>query len=136
VRKEVIMMKELDNIKQLNERREVLEKELKDIVTEIVLYNLKNELQKPLSDAGIEVTSIEWDFYPESDDEGGSIYYPSGLEINTVDNKDLEGVTIKEVYYGDEYDTDVDEFIREKLSYYSSDLYDYDIYEIVFKEED
>ena len=130
------MMKELDNIKQLNERREVLEKELKDIVTEIVLYNLKNELQKPLSDAGIEVTSIEWDFYPESDDEGGSIYYPSGLEINTVDNKDLEGVTIKEVYYGDEYDTDVDEFIREKLSYYSSDLYDYDIYEIVFKEED
>lgn len=129
-------MKELDNIKQLNERREVLEKELKDIVTEIVLYNLKNELQKPLSDAGIEVTSIEWDFYPESDDEGGSIYYPSGLEINTVDNKDLEGVTIKEVYYGDEYDTDVDEFIREKLSYYSSDLYDYDIYEIVFKEED
>lgn len=127
-------MKELTHIEQLKIMRTELESQTKKVVTEIVMHELKEALEEPLKEAGIEVTSISWDFYPESDDEGGANYYPEGVEIFTVGGIDLEGIIIKEKskYSDTVYETDVEEWIREQLSNYSSDLYDYDIYEIVF----
>lgn len=125
-------MKELTHIESLKMMREELEKQTKEVVTEIVLHELKEVLEAPLKEAGIEVTKITWDFYPESDDEGGSNYYPEGVVISTVDDVDLDGIIITEVLSYGTYDREVEDFVREKLCDYSSDLYDYDIYEIVF----
>lgn len=127
-------MSELTNIEQLKIKRKELENEAKKVVTEIVMYELKEALETPLKEAGIEVTSIAWDFYPESDDEGGSVYYPEGVEIFTVGGVDLDEIVVKEKSKYNEiiYETSVEDYVREKLCDCSSDLYDYDIYEIVF----
>lgn len=123
-------------IKGLNARRRTLESALKEVVSQIVEIEIKESIQEPLKKAGIEVVRISWEFYPESDDEGGSNYYPEGIEIFNVDGvldeDDLDGITIHEVRSYGEYDTEILEYVHEKIMDYSSDLYDYDINEILF----
>lgn len=124
-----------DNLK---ERRSLLEAELKKTVVAQVEAELKEKLEIALSQTEIKITKISWDFYPESDDEGGSVYYPEGVSIYNedgyMDDEDFEGIEIKEKskYSDTVYSYDVYDYVRDTVSEFSSDLYDYDIYEILF----
>ena len=134
-------------VDDLVERRKVLEEELKKTVVETVFTKLKNELETPLKEAGVgNLTSISWEYYPESDDEGGSIYYPNYIQVfvdgealENIDNEDDEQERIfikhKPSWSKSIYEESIEEFIMGVLCDYRSDLYDYDIEEITFEEE-
>lgn len=125
-------------IERLNERRKTLESGLKEVVSQIVEIEIKESIQEPLKTAGIKVVKIAWEFYPESDDEGGTNYYPEHVQVFNVDGgideDDLDGIMIKDVRSYGTYDTEVLEFIHDILCNHSSDLYDCDIEEIIFEE--
>ena len=134
-------------VDDLVERRKVLEEELKKTVVETVFTKLKNELETPLKEAGVgNLTSISWEYYPESDDEGGSVYYPNYIQVfvdgealENIDNEDDEQERIfikhKPSWGKSVYEESIEEFITGVLCDYRSDLYDYDIEEITFEEE-
>ena len=126
-------------VEDLQARREELQKELKLVLQELSSIKITEEalsqLGGGLNDLPFTQLNLEWDFYPESDDEGGSIYYPTGLSISH--NGKLEGygvddiedfpVKVKSRYSDTIYDYELRDVLMEILCDYSSDLYEYDV---------
>lgn len=122
-------------VNDLKQRREMLEKELKKTVVKMVTMDIKKEIRDSFKDKGVTIKDVSWDFYPESDDEGGAYYYTEGLSITTVEDFDADEFKLEIEHYGTIYEESVQEIIRDILNESSSDLYEYDIYEIDFEEE-
>lgn len=119
----------------LQERRSILEKELSNVVQNIVHKSLAisiKELCKEFKITG-SLAVLEWDFYPESDDEGGSIQYPTGIYF-TVDgrNVDMEEHLTTKIYNWseEEYEQSLDEEVRELLHEWKYDLFDHSIFNV------
>lgn len=121
-------------VDDLQKRREKLEEALKETVTEMVTKDIKDAISTSLENANIKITDISWDFYPESDDEGGSVYYPEGLLISTEEDIDPDDfiIKVKSKYSDAVYEEALRDVVMEILCDNSSDLYDFDIYEIEF----
>lgn len=119
-------------IPSLSERRQNLQKELAQVVTEICLTDIEREVVNVIEEykLKIEVEDMSWEFYPESDDEGGAYYFVEGLNISIADGQDADEVTLI-TEWGIE--ASLTEYIREILNEYSDDLYQYDVSSIVFR---
>lgn len=125
------------SVDNLRERRSQLQVELNKTVTELVMTGLKESVNQLFALAGITTaTSIEWDFYPESDDEGGSDWYVTDISVSFDDESediDLEEVTVQRESWrkdGTFYEYSVYDELRDIMSEFSGDLYDQDITEI------
>lgn len=131
-------------VEDLKARRELLEEELSLVVSELASMRITDEVLSQLS-SGLNLPftqlNLEWDFYPESDDEGGTDYYPSDLNIETdIHNGDLEKfevddiddfpIKVKSKYSEDIYEYTLREILMEVLCDFSSDLYDYNVHSI------
>lgn len=120
-------------IPDLYERRDSLEKELKEVVVEICLIDIEKDITNLIKEheLGIEVEDISWEFYPENNDEGGAYYFVEGLHINLTNNEEADEVIIQNSW-GSETLTEI---IRETLNEYSEDLYEYGVHNIIFRGE-
>lgn len=119
-------------------RREQLQAELKKTVIELVTTGVKEMLKDELVKFGVDpskVESVSWDFYYESDDEGGTNPYLESLNINMVDGEeelDMDELTTEKKYSwsGNTYEANLREELYELFHDFSDDLHRYDIYEI------
>lgn len=119
----------------LRERRRQLQAELNKTVTELVTASLRQSVKELFALAGItNATGLNWDFYPESDDEGGSVWYVDYVNASFEGEEvDLEEVTVQRESWrkdGTFYEYSVYDELRDIMSEFSSDLYDQDITEI------
>ncbi|AGI11837.1 hypothetical protein X915_gp183 [Bacillus phage vB_BanS-Tsamsa] len=121
----------------LQERRMQLRNELNKTITEIVTTSLRESVRDLFNEVGIEgVESLNWDFYPESDDEGGSVWYVDYVGVSFkegVEKVDLEEVTFQKESWrkdGTFWEANLMEELREIMCEFSRDLYDQDITEI------
>lgn len=132
-------------VEDLKARREILEEELSLVVSKLASVKITKEvlsqLKTGLNDLPFTQLNLEWDFYPESDDEGGSVYYPSDLNIETdihnealekfgVDEIDDFPIKVKSNYSEQIYDYNLRDVLMEILCDYSSDLYEYNVHSI------
>lgn len=119
----------------LRERRRQLQAELNKTITELVTAGLRQSVKELFETAGItNAVSLNWDFYPESDDEGGSVWYVDYVSV-TFDGEeiDLEEATVKRESWrkdGTFYEYSVYDELRDIMSEFSGDLYDQDIYDV------
>lgn len=121
----------------LAERKKQLRDELRKTVTELVSTTLKVSINDLLKEAKVEgVHSVEWDFHPESDDEGGTDWWIEYVTVTFEDDDmevDLDEVTFQKESWrkdGTFWEANLAEELRETISEYRSDLYNYDITEI------
>lgn len=112
----------------LSERRLILRSELNAVIEAQVTAYLSRALKDELNQAGFTegTATLEWDFYGEYDDEGGTDYYPSDLSL--VVNG--ESVDMYEVAY-----THTTTYSDGTTRSYKSELRD-QIYDIVCGEHD
>jgi hypothetical protein len=119
----------------LIERRQVLEKALASVVTEVCFTGLREELIKLFEEYKVEPKPdhVEWSFSGEYDDEGGTTYYPTGVQINANgDEIECKELTInkKSKWSDTYYDNELGEEILEIICDYREDLYEHGIEEI------
>lgn len=125
------------SIPTLLERRYTLEKELGKVVERIVTISIIEDVngllqEENLKKKELKIKSISWDFYPESDDEGGSVYYPEGVTVELESGEEANEIIVDEQKYRGESLTDM---IHEFIIEYSEDLYECDIYNLDFEKE-
>lgn len=119
----------------LSERRSLLQKELSKVVQEQIETSMKNDIRELFNQYGIngKTVDIDWEFHPESDDEGGTIWFPSYINVS-VDGKtiDTEEYTTKRKsnWSDDIYEYYLGEDISEMIHDWREDLYDNGIDEI------
>lgn len=128
-------------VDDLKQRRELLEDELKKTIVELVTTDLKSKLSTEFDKLDLgKLTSASWEFHGEYDDEGGTAYYPSYIQLSNEEGSiDYEDEPYNEIVikqkskYSDYvYEYDIAEFLSDVLHEYSSELYDYGIEEILF----
>ena len=80
-----------DKVKGLEAVIKEIKEELTSKIAELVSLKSQEVVSTLLSSYGItgKVAELEWEFYPEGDDEGGTVYYPEGLSL-TVDGEDID----------------------------------------------
>ena len=116
----------------LKERRMVLEEELKNTVSEQIAITLTDKANGLFEQYGIkgETAKITWEFHPESDDEGGTDWWASYVQL-FVDGERIETeekiVNRKSSYSDRYYDCALSDELSELINDHSSDLYQYDI---------
>ncbi|MGE6627889.1 hypothetical protein [Bacillus pumilus] len=122
-------------VDDLSVRRKQLEEELRKTVVELLFFNLKKNIKAVISDFEIDqvVSSVKFDFYYESDDEGGQDPYLTDYRIigedgSEIDIDDLE----KEVQWGGTTYTETlkDQLDEKAFEGYVDDLHNYNITEI------
>lgn len=121
-------------VEDLKERRRILEAELSKVVVEIVTTDIKSQLNEELAKSPVKISRLSWDFYPESDDEGGSDWYVCDLSAydENGDYIETEEIEIEKISYdGKPYMYNLRDVLSDFMSDYSSDLYDEDITEII-----
>lgn len=125
-------------VDDLKERRKLLESELEKVIVKDITTELKEVIGDVLKKTDIKLERVSWEFHPESDDEGGVDYWPSYVqvfastgEIEEDSDESIE-IKVKSEYSDYVYTYDLFEFITEQLHEHSSDLYEYDIEEILF----
>jgi hypothetical protein len=122
----------------LKARRGQLERELSIVIEEIVTTEIKEEISKAISEEIVDdkpnIVRLVWDFYPESDDEGGSDWWVTDVVAYDSEGNyvDMEEYTCEQPSWDGKstYQVSLDEVIREILSENRDDLYDQDITEI------
>jgi hypothetical protein len=116
----------------LKERRELLENELRNTISEQISLDLTNDVNGLFEQYGIkgDLATISWEFHPESDDEGGTDWYPSYITLS-VDGEEIEmkeKVANKKSSWSDSYyDYSLDEEIHELICEWRDDLHRYDV---------
>lgn len=122
------------SVDNLDERRNQLQTELNKVIHEQVTTGLKESLKLNLKDSDVNITRLSWDFYPESDDEGGSVWYTSDLSAQDENGEyiELEEIKVEQLSWNKEYtyESDLRDILSEILHDYSRDLYDQYITEI------
>jgi hypothetical protein len=116
------------SVDNLAERRKVLQEELDKTISELVTNGLRQSVNELFELAGVtNAISMNWDFYPESDDEGGSVWYVDSLNVNFDGEEiDLEEATVKRESWrkdGTFYEYSLYDELRDIMSDFSSDLY-------------
>jgi hypothetical protein len=115
----------------LRERRSQLESELNKVVVEIVVTEVKESISKAISEEFAEqkpdIARLSWDFYPESDDEGGSDWWVTDVSAYDSEGEyvELGDFSYEQLSWNKEYTYQVglDEAVREILSDFRDDLY-------------
>jgi hypothetical protein len=124
-------------VDDLKERRRVLEEELSKTIVELVSSELKKELKELFSEYGIQdVSRVTWDYHGEYDDEGGTYWAicDIDIELKNGDSIDKNEYSVKRTpswSNGATYTYYLEDDLHELLSGYHSDLYEYDINEII-----
>lgn len=125
-------------VEDLRKRRALLQDELDKTISELVTRDLRKEINELFTKAQINnALSVHWEFYPESDDEGGTVWYTNDIYVKFDGEEiDLYKTTYKEESWrkGTYYNTLVGDSLSEILSEYSDDLYSQLIEEIDLKE--
>lgn len=104
----------------LHARRKALREEIKETTIALINTEVKRILQEIFDEEGIEkVSSVSFDTYPESDDEGGSYQRIEYIRARTVEDEDID--LDEHGLYDAIYDT---------LSDYSEEIYEYGIWEV------
>lgn len=130
---EPVLNLSVDNLK---ERREQLETELSKVVNEQVTTGLKEYVNDILAKANItNATSLTWEFYPESDDEGGTDWHVNDLYLRTNDDEDIDMDEIEfevESTYrkGELYTVSLRDELYDMMYGFRDDLYEQGIEEI------
>ncbi|WP_442637877.1 hypothetical protein [Rossellomorea marisflavi] len=119
----------------LGQRRQVLEEELDKTITILTTNSLTKSLVELFRKFGLEGQfSVSWDFYPESDDEGGSYMSISDVSVESSTDSDFSAdeVTAELSYsWGNgTYTAQLDDEIRDVLSGFESDIYKSDMDDI------
>lgn len=121
----------------LSERRSLLQTELNKVVEAQLEISLQDDLKGLLNEAGFTegTASLEWEFYGEYDDEGGTDYYPSGVSlVVNGESIDMEEHTFMHKGYSDEpYETELYDYVHDVLSSHHSDLYDLYVTDVTVK---
>jgi hypothetical protein len=122
----------------LQERRELLEKELKNTVTGLISQKLTSKLKTLFQEFKLEgeIATISWEFHPESDDEGGTDWYPSYVTLEVDEETiEIEEVTVnkKSKYSSDFYDHQLDDEIHDMLYDWKEDLHKNNVEKITVK---
>lgn len=116
-------------VDDLRERRSILESELSKVIADLVTKELRDSIISNVKD--IKITRITWDFYPESDDEGGTDWHTNDICVYGEDGEiDTEEITITQTYSYGTYDVELRDIIYDVLAEYRDDLYDQYITEI------
>lgn len=109
-----------------------LKAELKKTMSEMISLKMGSTVRELLDQYEIkgEVAHISWDFYPESDDEGGTVWYPEGIELE-IDGTSIEmsdhEIERKSKYSDMVYAYDLSEDMNELLNDISNTLYEADV---------
>jgi len=109
-----------------------LKAELKKTMSEMISLKMGSVIKGLLAQYEVEgeVANIQWDFYPESDDEGGTIWYPEGIELevdgNYIEMSDLV-VERKSKWSDSVYEHDLAEDMNELLNDISNTFYEADV---------
>jgi hypothetical protein len=120
----------------LRERRKLLEAELSKTVSEQISQELSKKLNETFDEFGIkgELAIISWEFHPESDDEGGTDWYPSYITLK-VDGEDIDMEEIKinkKPNWSEKYfDFALDEEINDLVHEWSDDLHKHGVEELI-----
>jgi hypothetical protein len=116
----------------LKERRELLENELRNTISEQISLDLTNDVNGLFKQYGItgDLVTISWEFHPESDDEGGTDWYPSYITLS-VDGEEIEMkkkvINKKSTWSDSYYDYSLDEEINELICDWRDDLHKHDV---------
>jgi hypothetical protein len=116
----------------LKERREMLENELRNTISEQISLDLTNDVNGLFKQYGItgDLATISWEFHPESDDEGGTDWYPSYITLS-VDGEEInmeKKVLNKKSKWSDShYNYSLDEEINELICDWRDDLHKHDV---------
>jgi hypothetical protein len=110
-----------DKIKSLEEKLKALRAELKKEILKVIEDGVSDLVTETLAQFGItgEVAVITWDFEDESDDEGGTDYWPTGYELSV----NGENIDIDEFDEEDEDDIYLRDYLADILCSYQEDLY-------------
>lgn len=116
-------------VDDLRERRSILETELSRVITDLVTKDLRDSIIS--NTEGITISRITWDFYPESDDEGGTNWHTNDICVYGEDEEiDMDEITITQTYSSGTYDVELRDIIYDVLAEYRDDLYEQYITEI------
>lgn len=113
----------------LGERRRLLEEDLRQTIEVQTTTSLKKDLIELFRKFELEGDfTVTWDFYPESDDEGGSYMCICDVTIESATDSDFSADEIHaEIPYrwgSGSYEAQLDDEVREFLSEDSSDIYE------------
>lgn len=121
-------------VDDLKARRKVLEEELAETVTTLLFTDVKEKVNKTLEEFGVKGSEISWEFHPESDDEGGTDWWISYIQVKDEDGEllDIDDISIdkKSRYSDNTYEHCLSDELSELMYDYKDDLYEYDIEEI------
>lgn len=121
----------------LAERRKVLERELRKVVEAQLAVTLQDNLKELLNEAGFTQgkAELEWEFYGEYDDEGGTDYYPSGISLSVNGEElDMDEHTFMHKGWGDEpYEVELGDYVRDTLCDLHTDLYEVYLTEVTIE---
>lgn len=114
----------------LQERREILEAELKKVIENLLFDGIKKDVNELLAEAGVQnAVEISWEFHPESDDEGGTSWYFEYISIETKDGfLDLDDYEIKKESWkkdGTFFDVCLRDELSDVMYDYRDDLFKY-----------
>lgn len=120
---------------KLGARRNALENELHSVVVELTELRLKNGLTELFKNFGLDGTfTVSWDFYPESDDSGGTYTSITDLVVSSEENPefDVEEVTaeLKFSHSDGTYEAGLYDELYDFFSGFSSDIEETDSYEM------
>lgn len=119
----------------LGQRRQVLEAELDKTITTLTTNSLTKDLVELFQKFGLEGQySVSWDFYPESDDEGGSYMSIGDVSVESSTDSDFSAdeatAELPYSWSGGTYTAQLDDEVRDVLSGFESDIYKSDLDDI------
>lgn len=110
------------HVAELQAKVDELKSEMSAAISEIVSIKSQSIVKAILDQFNIKgkEAKLTWEFYPESDDEGGTVWYPEYLKLFVDGEKidmDEHYVKRKSKYSDNYYEDSLDEVIREDFIY-------------------
>lgn len=110
------------HVSELQAKVDELKSEMSAAISEIVSIKSQSIVKAILDQFGIvgKEAKLTWEFYPESDDQGGTVWYPEDLQLFVDgENIDMDNHVVKRKskYSDNFYEESLDEVIREDFIY-------------------
>ncbi len=124
-------------VDDLSERRKILSEELNKVIVEQITNDIRAAITKALEslEDGVEIAvdRFDWEFHPESDDEGGTDWWVNYVTAYNGDEVvDLYEYEVEVLHWNgrDTYMESLEDVIREILTDNKEDLFDQNVTEI------